>query len=181
MTKGQSLLALVTVATLCIATGCGTAGGGSPGQPKPSQLGPVEGWTSTGAGVAFDFPSGWEEVPLHGPYTKSYENKEEQLVLDVSDTPTTGQSVTMLGEQSLRRLSRAGTVVEKGVITFDGHEAYRCVLKMKNATGEGLVYCVTVRRRPDRATAFLISSKRNALPHHRTAIDDLVADAKIEP
>ena len=176
MTFTESILALVTVATLCIATGCG---GSRP--PQVSQLGPVEGWTSTGAGVAFDFPSGWEEVPLHGPYTKSYENEEEQLVLDVSDTPTTGQSVTTLGEQSLRRLARAGTVAEKGRTTVDGYEAYRSVVTMKNATGEGLVYCVTVLRRPDRATTFFFSSKRNAQPHHRAAIDDLVSDAKIEP
>jgi hypothetical protein len=181
MTIVQSILTSVTLATLGLAAACGATGGDASRPAMPSTLGPVEGRTSTGAGVSFDFPSGWEEVPLHGPYTKSYESDEDQLVLDVSDTPITGQSVTTLGEQALRRLAQAGTVAEKGRTRIDGYEAYRSVVNMKTSTGQGLVYCVTVLRRPDRATTFILSSKKNAESHHRAAIDDLVSDVKIEP
>jgi hypothetical protein len=169
------LLAAVAAALTWAGVACGTA---SP--PKPSQLGPVEGRTSTGAGVVFDFPSGWEEVPLHGPYTKSYESDDADLHLDVSDVPTRGESVTALGEQAKRRFGRNGTVVESGPTTVDGHQAYKVVVDIHTQTGKGLVYFVTVLRKPDRATAFVFSSKRDARPNHRRTIEEILSTIEIE-
>lgn len=142
---------------------------------------PVSGRTSTRAGISVEFPEGWSEVPLHGPFTRSYENREVGLNFDVSDFDGGGDSILGLGERMRQDLAREGRIVEAGTTTIDGQDAYRVFLEKRTSGSHGLVYGFTIGRPTGRITTVFLSSRSDERPGQREQIEALVGSFRVEP
>ena len=178
----RAQLAVLAVAVVCLAAAsCGRPGPETPAAPTTRDPKPVTGRTSTGAGISVDFPQGWAEVPLHGPFTKSYESREAQLHFDVSDFDQSGDSLAVLGQRMHQSLVKEGTVVESGPVTLDGREAYRLLLEKKTENGHGLVEGLVIPRPSGRVTTVFLSTRSGETGRQRELMAELVATIKVEP
>src|SRR5688500_16050320 len=119
-----SLTAVALASVLALSWGCSSAPAPEPTAPSPRDPKPVTGRVSTRAGISVEFPAGWAEVPLHGPFTRSYESRESQLNLDVSDFTPSGDSLAVLGQRMHQDLAHEGAIVESGPTTVDGRDAF---------------------------------------------------------
>ena len=179
MTK--SLLAAVMISLACALTpACRDAEPAAPAQPTTTDAKPVSGRTSTRAGISVDFADGWAEVPLHGPFTRSYEHRESQLNFDVSDFTSTGDSLAVLGQRMHQDLAREGKIVESGTTTVDGREAYRVLLEKRTDSGHGLVSGLVIPRRAGRVTTIFVSTRASEKPGQRETIAELVSTIRVE-
>jgi hypothetical protein len=174
-------VAVVVVSIALLTWACGAPPAPEPAGPATRDPRPVSGRVSTRAGISVEFPAGWAEVPLHGPFTRSFENKETQLNLDLSDFTPSGDSLPVLGQRMHQDLAHEGTVVESGTTTVDGRDAYRVLLEKRTSSGHGLVYGLIVPRPSGRVTTVFLSSRGDETPRQRADIDAIVATIRVEP
>ena len=126
-----------------------------------------------------DFPEGWRQVPLHGPFTRSYENRDARLNFDLSDFRAT-TSLDVMGDRMRQDLGKEGTVVRSGPRKIDGKDAMEVVLEKRTTNGHGLVHGIVIARPGGRCTTLFFSSRAEEQPDHRALVESLLGTLKVE-
>jgi hypothetical protein len=151
---------------------------GSADTVDPVRERPVQGRVDTTAGVSFDFPAGWADMPLGSrPFTKFYENAGDELDLALGEFSSNGQSLAALADNLRNRLGASGNIVSSGNETLGGHPAYRLVVTTIASGGNGLLIAFVVERARGRVTSIYLSTKGAERPGQRAKMETLLGSA----
>jgi len=175
MRKTRRYATLIAICALAVAAGCGST------TIDPRADTPVSGRVATDTGISLNFPSGWVEVRGGvAPFSKVYRNKEQGLEVRCIETDAKGFAVTTHGDQMKRGLAHDGTVDQSGPVTIDGRPAYRAIVRMKTASGHGVVYGVTILRTGDRLSTLYLATAGDERAGQRAELEALLATVRVQ-
>lgn len=173
-----AFFALFVFAAVAISSvvACSRTGTTARHSPNERVIRDVSGRTELGVGLSLNFPAGWVEEESGGrPFSKYYENFDQQLAIGCAQFSSNGQAVTTLGDQIKRRLGASGQVLESGPVTIGSTPGYKVVATQKTPSGHGIVTGIVVLRDTGIASTLYLYSAGDEKRDHRPEMDALLA------
>lgn len=148
--------------------------------PAARKAKPVEGRTSTGAGVSFDFPAGWSQVSVTGPFNVQYANKEKALEMGVATSPLHGVSAATALAAVREHIAAGATVIESDDAQIDGRPGLRLLVDRKTASGHNYGGVVAAVDGSEKLTAAYVSAVGDSYEGQLDLVKGLLGTAKFE-
>ena len=169
------------LALLCAALAPGLAcrDGEASAQKRPGSRA-LDGPARPVTGVRIDFPAGWTQESITGPFSAQYRSDTDLIDVGVGDSMLGGSMADAAAKAKARLTRNGATVLEESDASVDGRAAYRILTETKNSTVHNFTGVLLVNSRSATVTSVFATSSGDARPGQDDRIRDLLARVHVD-